>query len=194
MTSEDVIHSFFIPAFRVKGRAAGPVHQLWFEATKPAPTTCSAPSTAAPALPDGRQGRRDGAGRVRGLAVRFAPGPRSPRAGEAVQDLAATPATRTAPGRGPRPHQPLRPHGPAGRRASRSSPTRLPPRVDLEPGREGGRRLQPLMPTFQGLVDEDRPAAAHRVHTCARPRWGPTAGAAAPGAPTRTRHEPQPRN
>jgi cytochrome c oxidase subunit II len=37
MGSEDVIHSFYVPAFRVKaGRPAGPLHtRLWFEATKP---------------------------------------------------------------------------------------------------------------------------------------------------------------
>ena len=35
MTSQDVIHSFYVPAFRVKaGRAARPLHELWFTATQ----------------------------------------------------------------------------------------------------------------------------------------------------------------
>jgi cytochrome c oxidase subunit 2 len=34
--SEDVIHSFFVPAFRIKQDAVPGMHiQVWFEATKP---------------------------------------------------------------------------------------------------------------------------------------------------------------
>ena len=49
MGSEDVIHSFFIPAFRVKADVIpGRYNTLWFERDQGrAPTTCSARSTAA---------------------------------------------------------------------------------------------------------------------------------------------------
>ena len=47
-TSEDVLHSLFFPAFRVKADAIpGRYSSIWFTPTKPASTTCSAPSTAA---------------------------------------------------------------------------------------------------------------------------------------------------
>ena len=43
MTSEDVIHSFYVPAFRTKQDAVpGKYSTTWFQ-----PTTCSAPNTAA---------------------------------------------------------------------------------------------------------------------------------------------------
>ena len=48
MTSEDVIHDFSIPAFRVKADVIpGRFVQIWFEPTKPGAITSSAPSTAA---------------------------------------------------------------------------------------------------------------------------------------------------
>ena len=49
MTSEDVIHSFFVPAFRVKPDVLpGRYTTIWFEADQAGhATTCSAPSTAA---------------------------------------------------------------------------------------------------------------------------------------------------
>ncbi len=49
MISQDVIHSFFVPAFRVKQDVLpGRYTTLWFEADRSrASTTCSAPSTAA---------------------------------------------------------------------------------------------------------------------------------------------------
>ena len=50
MTSEDVIHDFSIPAFRIKHDVLpGRYEPLWFDAPAcPAATTCSAPSSAAP--------------------------------------------------------------------------------------------------------------------------------------------------
>jgi len=52
MTSQDVIHSFFIPAFRIKQDVLpGRYTTLWFKATKPAAITCFAPSIAAPCIP-----------------------------------------------------------------------------------------------------------------------------------------------
>ena len=48
MGSEDVIHSFYIPAFRVKQDVIpGRYNTLWFQATKPGRITCSARSIAA---------------------------------------------------------------------------------------------------------------------------------------------------
>ena len=49
MTSQDVIHSFFIPAFRIKQDVLpGRYTSLWFRADQGrAGTTCSAPSIAA---------------------------------------------------------------------------------------------------------------------------------------------------
>ena len=71
MGSEDVIHSFYIPAFRVKADVIpGRYNTLWFTATKP--------GTLSPvlrrvlrhqALGDDRLGHRDGAGRLPGLAA-----------------------------------------------------------------------------------------------------------------------------
>ena len=97
MTSEDVIHDFFVPAFRVKADVVpGRYTQLWFEATKP--------GTLSPllrrvlrhaALGHDRRGRRDGAERVPGVAERRRAG-RVAGVGrrEAVRRISrATPAT-----------------------------------------------------------------------------------------------------
>ena len=52
MTSQDVIHSFFVPAFRMKQDVLpGRYTVAWFRATKPAPIICSAPNIAAPSTP-----------------------------------------------------------------------------------------------------------------------------------------------
>ena len=71
MTSEDVIHSLFVPAFRVKTDVVpGRYTTVWFKATKP--------GTLPPvlrrvlrrrALADDRQGHRDAAQRLRGVAA-----------------------------------------------------------------------------------------------------------------------------
>ena len=52
MTSQDVIHSFFVPAFRMKQDVLpGRYTVAWFHATKPAPIICSAPNIAARSTP-----------------------------------------------------------------------------------------------------------------------------------------------
>ena len=57
MTSQDVIHSFYIPAFRMKQDVLpGRLDPEWFEPTKVGATTCFAPSIA------GRSTRRWAAG------------------------------------------------------------------------------------------------------------------------------------
>jgi heme/copper-type cytochrome/quinol oxidase subunit 2 len=49
MTSEDVIHSFYVPAFRIKQDVVpGRYTRSRFTPSRPASTTCSAPNTAAP--------------------------------------------------------------------------------------------------------------------------------------------------
>ena len=48
MSSDDVIHSLYIPAFRVKMDVVpGRYTKTWFQATEPGEHSCSAPSTAA---------------------------------------------------------------------------------------------------------------------------------------------------
>ncbi len=52
ISSVDVLHALYIPTFRTKMDAVpGRYTDLWFQATKPATTRCSAPSTAAPRTP-----------------------------------------------------------------------------------------------------------------------------------------------
>ena len=71
MTSQDVIHSFYVPAFRIKqdvlpGRYTTP----GFIPPRPEHIICSAPNIAGPALRDDRPGRGDGTGAISGLAQR----------------------------------------------------------------------------------------------------------------------------
>ena len=59
MTSRDVIHSFFVPDFRVKQDVVpGPLHHVWFEAVAPGtyPILCTAVLRHGP-LHDARRGR-----------------------------------------------------------------------------------------------------------------------------------------
>jgi cytochrome c oxidase subunit 2 len=52
LASEDVIHSFFIPALRIKHDVVpGHYDTMWFTATSPAAIICSAPSIAEPNIP-----------------------------------------------------------------------------------------------------------------------------------------------
>ena len=52
MTSEDVIHDFFVPAFRVKRDVLpGQYETMWFRRAGSAPIICSARSSAAPPIP-----------------------------------------------------------------------------------------------------------------------------------------------
>ena len=62
MTSQDVIHSFFVPAFRIKQDVLpGRYTTLGFTPPIPGPITCSARSIAAPSFRHDRAGDRDGA-------------------------------------------------------------------------------------------------------------------------------------
>ena len=72
MTSEDVIHSFYIPAFRVKQDVVpGRYTTMWFEPTKAGQVPPVLRRVLRhEALGHDRLGRRDGAGRVPGVAER----------------------------------------------------------------------------------------------------------------------------
>ena len=88
MTSQDVIHSFYVPALpHQAGRAAGPLHRSsGSPPTGPATITCSAPSTAAPSI-RAMSGRVvvHAAGGLRALARRRPQGDRgSPQRGGAL--------------------------------------------------------------------------------------------------------------
>ncbi len=71
-TSEDVLHSLYIPAFRIKADAIpGRYSSIWFNATKTGEfhIFCAEYCGTQP-LRDDRQGHRDGAGRLSGVAER----------------------------------------------------------------------------------------------------------------------------
>jgi len=67
--SQDVIHSFFVPAFRLQSRerAARPLTTSGSRPPCPATINCSAPNIAEPALGHGRRHRRHGAAGVRAV-------------------------------------------------------------------------------------------------------------------------------
>ena len=146
LTSEDVIHSFFIPAFRVKQDAIpGRYTTMWFEATKPgALPPLLRRVLRHQALGDdrlrswswsrrpSRPGWPGGAGEV-SLAA----------AGEKLfQELGCVTCHRAdSEGRGPRLRGPVRAAGAARRRRDGGRRRGLHPRVDREPGGQGGGRL-----------------------------------------------------
>ena len=128
MTSEDVIHGFFVPAFRVKADVMpGRYTNLWFEPTKPGryhlfcAEYCGTRHSGMIGEVD-----RDGAERVPDVAERRRArrvarrGRREAVPGSRVQHL---PSPRRA---GPRPgaRGPVRQDRPAPERRDRSSPTR----------------------------------------------------------------------
>ena len=129
MSSEDVIHSFYIPAFRVKADVVpGRYTTLWFEATKPGTyhlfcaEYCGTKHSGMIGSVD-----RHGAGRLsrRGWA---AAGPRTRRSRPAAKLFHGSGLHHLPPGRlaGPRPgaDQPVRPRGRAAGRRDGRSPTR----------------------------------------------------------------------
>ena len=162
--SEDVIHGFFVPAFRVKQDVLpGRYTHDWFQATKHGKvSTCSAPSTAARTLGHDRHGRwcmeptsmRSGSP----AAVPPHPGKRSRRrASGSSTSSPASPATcRVGDGRGPSLDGLVRQDREARRAAARSSPTRPTSANRFSIRSEDRRRLQPIMPTFQGQLSEEQ--------------------------------------
>ena len=100
MGSEDVIHSYYIPAFRVKADVIpGRYNSLWFTATKPGPLPPVLRRVLRhQALGDDRLDHGDGAGRLSGLAGGRAGDRRrrSPPARSSSRIWRATPATSRA--------------------------------------------------------------------------------------------------
>ena len=130
LTSEDVIHSFFVPAFRVKKDAVpGRYTTAWFEATKPGRYHLfCAEYCGTRALGHDRHGRGAWSRRRSRPGSRAArPAGRSRRRGEKLfQDLGLRhlPPARTRGARGPQPRRALRPAGARSRTARPSRPTR----------------------------------------------------------------------
>ena len=161
MTSEDVIHDVFVPAFRVKADVVpGRYTQLWFQAddARPLSPVLRGVLRHAPLRHDGR-GRGDGADRIPGVVERrqrgriARVGRRKALSGSGVQYL---PSARRA-GTRPRAPGPVR----QDRRALQSGDTVV---VDeaylresiLNPGARITAGFQPIMPAFQGLVSEEQ--------------------------------------
>ena len=166
MTSQDVIHTFYIPAFRVKQDVVpGRYTTEWFTPTKIGEYHLfCAEYCGNAAFGDDRQGDRDGAGGIPGMARRHAGGSIARRRGrKAVHAVsAASPATASA-GR--------RLAGLYGskRQADRTAATVI---ADenylresiLNPGAKIVAGFQPLMPTFAGQLDRRAGDGAGRVH------------------------------
>ena len=145
MTSEDVIHDFFVPAFRVKADVLpGRYTTIWFQADQAGPLSPLLRRVLRHApLGHDRRGRGDGADRISGVAERRrGPRDRSPRRGEKLfDDLACNTCHRPdAQGRGPDARRALR------QDASRSQSGEtvvgrrgVHPRIDSQSGREDRR-------------------------------------------------------
>ncbi len=161
MGSEDVIHSYYIPAFRVKADVIpGRYNSLWFTATKPGryhlfcaeycgtkhsgmigwitamePADYQAWLAGGPATDVAGRRRREA---VPGSGVQHLPpaGPAGPRAG----------ARRTL----------RQDHRAAGRRHRASSTRRIIRESIVNPQAKVAAGFQPIMPTFQGLVTEEQ--------------------------------------
>ena len=92
MTSRDVIHSFYVPDFRIKQDVLpGPLHETWFEATKPGryQILCAEYCGTWP-LADARRGRGHAGRGVRQLAGRAEGGPAPKRRRQPAATTAAS--------------------------------------------------------------------------------------------------------
>ena len=161
MTSEDVIHDFFVPAFRVKADVVpGRYTHLWFQATKPGRYHLFCAEYCGTQHRHDRPGRRDGAerlsglagwrgaGRVAGLGRREAVR-RTWRATPAIGPMrrAAGPCSKGCSAR----------RVPLAERRDASSPTRPTfANRSCTPPRRSSRAIQPIMPAFQGQVSEEQ--------------------------------------
>ena len=173
MTSEDVIHCFFVPAFRIKADVLpGRYTTVWFEADQDRhATTCSAREYCG-TKHSGMigDGHRDGAGRLPGVARRRGVGGLAGRAG--AEDVPgpglhhrATGATRQ--GRGPSLEGVFGSKVPLDDGQTVVADEAYIRESILSPTREDRGRLPAVMPTFQGLVSEEQLLTLHRVHQVA---------------------------
>ena len=105
MTTEDVLHDFFIPAFRTKADVVpGRYTNMWLKRQSPENTGCSARILRPEPLRNGRLGICDGAEGLRQLAFQALCDQTPVQAGEDLfrqnsAALRATPAVRTSAGR-----------------------------------------------------------------------------------------------
>ena len=163
MSSEDVIHSFYIPAFRVKTDVVpGRYNALWFTATRPGSyhlfcaEYCGTKHSGMIGWVIG-----DGAGGLPGVARgrrRPTASPVAARRASCSRTWRAAPATSRTPA-GPRP---------VARRTSSARPVELQTAATVvadeaylresivNPQAKIVQGFQPIMPTFQGLVSEEQ--------------------------------------
>ena len=172
VTSEDVLHSLYFPAFRTKIDAIpGRYTQLWFEATKPGryhifcAEYCGTNhsgmiGTVMVMEPAQYQAWLPGGGTEGTLAQRGA---------KLFQDLACNSChLDTGQGRGPSLKDIVGTHGrAAGRRHGASSTKRYLRESILNSQAKVVKGFPPLMPTFQGLISEERPRRPDRAHQVA---------------------------
>ena len=183
MTSQDVIHSFFVPAFRHQaGRPAGALHRRSGSTpTSPACSVCSAPSSAAPTIRAMGGQRRDHDARATtraGSQRQRRPTDARARRASAVPQLGCS-GCHGATASGARA---------AARTASTAARCRSPTAsvviadehyirdCILLPQKDVAAGYEPIMPTFAGQLDEDDLLELDRLHQVARP---PTPGGAA---------------
>ena len=187
MSSQDVIHSFFVPAFRIKADVLpGRYTMTWFRPTKTGTyhLFCSQYCGTA-ALGHDRRGDRDGTGRLPGMAQR--------RHGDryaGVERAAAVPAagmrhlpplryagTRAQPGRR------FRQAGACWTMDAPSWPTKIIIRESiLNPGAKVVAGFKPIMPSFQGQVSEESlMALVAYIKSLAQPQPGEPAKQSACG-------------
>ncbi len=159
-TSEDVIHSFFVPAFRVKADVIpGRYTTLWFNATKPGEyhLFCAEYCGTQHSGMTGRIVVMDPTDYQAWLSGGAAEGSLASQGGKLFQDLACSTCHRAdAQGRGPNLE------GLFGSRvqlADASSATADEAYIResiLSPSARVVAGFQPIMPTFQGLVSEEQ--------------------------------------
>ena len=176
MGSEDVLHSYYIPAFRVKADVIpGRYNVLWFTATKPGTyhlfcaEYCGTKHSGMIGLGD-----RDGAAGVPGVArrrrrVRIAG---RGRRRSCSRTWRATPATDRHAGPRADARQPVRQAGRAAGTADGDRRRGLHPRVDREPAGQDRRRLPAAHADVPGAGHRGTAAAADRVREVAEPARG----------------------
>ena len=158
MTSQDVIHSFFVPAFRLKQDVfPGATRGCGSRRRDRAATTCSAPSTAAPST-------RAMGGSIVVLEpadyARWLQRPAAPTLAARLRrcSVSTAAAAATAPARPctPPSRRPVRPPGASGRRQRASTADERYIRDSiLLPAKQVAAGYAPVMPSFAGQVGED---------------------------------------
>ena len=180
--SEDVIHAYYIPAFRMKMDAVpGRTTTMWFEADEAGdlPAVLRRVLRHEP-LEDGRLGHGDGAGGFPDLARRRqADG----HAGGAGPEALRRPGLRDLshgdePGPRTVAQRRVRPRGHARQRREGHGGRGLHPRIDADPGGEDGGRLPAADADLPGRHQRRAADAAHGLHQVAREPAGRGTGGA----------------